>query len=344
MNAMLKVKNVSLGYGKVEVVHQVSFTLAEGEIGCLLGSSGCGKTTLLRAIAGFEPVTAGSIHIADSLLSDQHQQTPPELRQIGMVFQDFTLFPHLTVAANIAFGLSDSSKNNQLRVTELLDLIRLPEFGNRYPHELSGGQQQRVALARAIAPKPRLLLLDEPFSSLDTSSRRKLAREVANILRQEKITSLLVTHDQREAFTVADQIGVMDAGNILQWGTAKTLHLSPINKTVASFVSRGHWLSGTVNADCMADTIFGLIKLSGSNLLEGAKVDMLVRAHDLVIDQHSPYQATVVSSSFVNNFMRYKIQLAEQIFTLMTTTDTQYEIGSKIGLQYQPQNLVYFTH
>lgn len=343
MTTMLKVDNVSIAYGKTEVVHQSSFTLTEGEIGCLLGSSGCGKTTLLRAIAGFEPVTHGTIHIADKLLSDPKLLTPPEQRQIGMVFQDFTLFPHLNVAANVAFGLNGNSKDNQERVNELLELVRLPDYGERYPHELSGGQQQRIALARAIAPRPRLLLLDEPFSSLDTHHRRKLAFEVANILRQEKITSLLVTHDQREAFTVADNIGVMDSGNIMQWDSANNIHTAPVNKTVASFITRGRWLSGTVTADGKADTIFGLVDLNQSTLAEGTKVDCLVRSRDLVVDANSPHQATVIGSSFAGNFTRYRIKAGNNTFMLTSSGETHYENGIDIGIRYHPQNLVYFT-
>lgn len=342
MTTMLKVDNVSIAYGKNQVVHKTGFTLAEGEIGCLLGPSGCGKTTLLRAIAGFEPVTHGSIHIADMLLSDKDQLTPPEQRQIGMVFQDFTLFPHLTVAANIAFGLSGNSKENQQRVDELLELIRLPDYGDRYPHELSGGQQQRVALARAIAPKPRLLLLDEPFSSLDTQHRRELAYEVANILRQEKITSLLVTHDQQEAFTVADNIGVMESGAIMQWGSADSIHAAPVNKAVATFISRGEWLSGSVTADGKADTLFGLVELGSTELKQGTKVDCLVRSHDLVVADASPHQAKVVGRSYGGNFARYQITLDDKTFTLTAPGDSHYKSGSIIGIRYQPKNLVYF--
>lgn len=343
MNSLLKVDNVSIAYGNNEVVHQSSFTLAEGEIGCLLGPSGCGKTSLLRAIAGFEPVTHGSIHIADTLLSDQKLLTPPEQRQIGMVFQDFTLFPHLNVAANIAFGLTGNSRDNQERVDELLQLVRLPEYGRRYPHELSGGQQQRIALARAIAPKPRLLLLDEPFSSLDTHHRRKLAYEVANILRLEKITSLLVTHDQREAFTVADNIGVMDSGSIMQWDNANTIHASPANKTVASFITRGHWLDGTVTADGQADTIFGLIDLGQHSLTAGTNIECLVRSHDLVVDENSRYQATVMGRSFAGDFTRYRIKAGDKPFMLTAMGDVDYQKGTSIKVHYRPQNLVYFT-
>ncbi len=342
MTTMLKVDNVSIAYGKNEVVHGTGFTLAEGEIGCLLGPSGCGKTTLLRAIAGFEPVTEGSIHIANTMLSDKDKLTPPEQRQIGMVFQDFTLFPHVNVAANIAFGLNGNKNENQKRVDELLELIRLPEYGDRYPHELSGGQQQRIALARAIAPKPRLLLLDEPFSSLDTHHRRKLSSLVAKILRQEKITSLLVTHDQREAFTVADNIGVMDSGAIMQWDSANNIYTSPANKTVASFITRGDWLDGTVTADGQADTIFGLVDLGQHSLVAGTKIECLVRSHDLVVTEDSLHQATVMGRSFAGNFTRYRIKAGDNQFMITAQGDAQFEIGASISVSYQPRSSVFF--
>ena len=203
------------GYHQQTVVNDLSLTLAAGEIACLLGPSGCGKTTTLRAIAGLEPVTSGSISILGKTVSGPHQQLPPNQRGLGMVFQEHALFPHLTVADNVAFGLRHQSRSQrQERVQACLQRVRLGGLDQRYPHELSGGQQQRVALARALAPQPALLLLDEPFASLDLDLRRSLAQELGDILRQEKVTTLLVTHDQEEAFALADRVGVMQQGQI----------------------------------------------------------------------------------------------------------------------------------
>ncbi len=225
--------------GLQEVICHLNLQLKQGEIGCLLGASGCGKTTVLRAIAGFEPLRSGEIHLNQRLLSSVTQQIKPEQRNVGMMFQDYALFPHLTVAKNIDFGLRRWQKSERKqRVAEMLALIDLENCADRYPHELSGGQQQRIALARALAPKPSLLLLDEPFSNLDVDTRERLAFEVREILQKTGLTAILVTHNQAEAFAIADRIGVMDQGRIVQWATPYALHHQPVNQFVADFIRR----------------------------------------------------------------------------------------------------------
>ena len=220
----LILENVSLSYDGKQVLENISLQVEDGRIACLLGPSGCGKTTLLRSIAGFEPLQQGEIKAGDRVLSTPAQSVATELREIGMVFQDFALFPHLSIARNICFGIRRLSQADQRsRLEALLELVGLQGFGERYPHQLSGGQQQRVALARAMAPKPRLLLLDEPFSSMDVELRGVLAKEIREILKHEGITTVMVTHDQHEAFSMADQIGVLSGGQLLQWGSAQTL-------------------------------------------------------------------------------------------------------------------------
>lgn len=220
-------------------VNQLDLQLEQGEVGCLLGASGCGKTTILRAIAGFEPLQSGMIRLAGRELSAGAQQIAPEQRGVGMMFQDYALFPHLTVEKNISFGLRRWNKQERIaRVDEMLELVGLQAERKRYPHELSGGQQQRVALARALAPSPSLLLLDEPFSNLDVDTRERLAFEVRDILKQAGLTAILVTHNQAEAFAIADCIGVMQQGRIVQWGTPLQLHEQPANDFVAEFIRR----------------------------------------------------------------------------------------------------------
>jgi len=222
------------------VVANLSLQLERGQIGCLLGSSGCGKTTVLRAVAGFEPLLAGAIRLDGVTLSSASTQRPPERRRVGMMFQDYALFPHLNVRENVAFGLRRQARaTRQVRVQEMLDVVGLAEVADSYPHELSGGQQQRVALARALAPEPELLLLDEPFSNLDVDTRERLAFELRDILKNTNHTALLVTHNQAEAFAIADRIGVMGAGGrILQWDTPYNLHHHPADDFVADFVKR----------------------------------------------------------------------------------------------------------
>lgn len=241
---MLQLDAIRVGYpvarGFHTVVDDLSLALPAGGIGCLLGASGCGKTTVLRAVAGFEPVRAGRIVLDGACLSSEAQLVAPERRGVGMMFQDYALFPHLDVAANVGFGLQGMDKAmRRARIGDMLALVGLGDSARAYPHELSGGQQQRIALARALAPAPKLLLLDEPFSNLDVDTRERLALELRAILKAAGITALLVTHDQAEAFAVADAIGVMDRGRILQWGDAETLYTRPVDRFVAGFVGRG---------------------------------------------------------------------------------------------------------
>jgi len=239
MSALLEINNINCRYDDQVIIDDLSFSVAERQIVSLLGPSGCGKTTALRAIAGLEPIHAGQIRLDGVCLSDPGNMLPPEKRHVGMVFQDYALFPHLTVWKNVAFGLHGKEKasiNDQ--VSQLLTLVRLSDHADKYPHQLSGGQQQRVALARALAPDPRLLLMDEPFSNLDTEMRRSLSQEVRQILIERQISAILVTHDQDEAFTVADVTGVMLEGNLQQWGNAQELMQNPANDFVASFLGK----------------------------------------------------------------------------------------------------------
>src|SRR6185503_11352711 len=244
---LLEVENLRHAYGEQEVVRGLGFSLARGAIGCLLGPSGCGKTTVLRCIAGFEGIREGEIRLAGKIVSGAGVMLPPERRRIGMVFQDYALFPHLSVAGNIAIGLHHAPADERAaRVQELAQLVGLSAALEKYPHEISGGQQQRVALARALAPRPELLLLDEPFSNLDVDLRERLSLEVREIIKASGATAVLVTHDQQEAFAVADEIGVMHEGRIVQWDSAYNLYHRPANRFVADFVGQGVFLPAKV--------------------------------------------------------------------------------------------------
>ena len=243
----LEVKKLDVAYGKNQIVFDVDFELDEGQIGCLLGPSGCGKTTVLRAIVGFEKPTKGEIILNGKKLSDSKIFVEPEKRKIGMVFQDIALFPHLSILENIRFGIrSWESNQREKRCNELLELVGMSEFAKTYPHELSGGQQQRVALIRAIAPKPLLLLMDEPLSSLDTELKEQLAQEVRLILKKENISAILVTHDQNEAFVMGDCIFVMNQGRVQQNDSAYNLYHHPANRFVAEFIGEGILIPGIV--------------------------------------------------------------------------------------------------
>ncbi|WP_071057892.1 ABC transporter ATP-binding protein [Pelistega sp. MC2] len=243
MNPLLTLDSITLGHKKNSsfntVIHNLSLTIEPGEIASFIGASGCGKTTLLRSIAGFEPIYEGKILLMDKLLSTPSNMLPPEHRHIGMMFQDYALFPHLTIEKNIRFGLHKFPKAEAQRITyEMLELINLTQYANAYPHQLSGGQQQRVALARAIAPSPKLLLLDEPFSNLDIDTREKLALDVKSILKEKKLSAILVTHHQIEALVFADKIGILSNGQLLQWSTPDQLLENPNSLEVKNYIRK----------------------------------------------------------------------------------------------------------
>lgn len=314
MNPLLTLDNISCRYGATVVFRDFSLQVEEGSIACLLGPSGCGKTTALRAIAGFEAVHSGSITLDNRSLSTATTSLPPEQRQVGMVFQDYALFPHLTVAANIGFGLQALDKATRQHQTErMLKLIRMEQYADAWPHQLSGGQQQRVALARALAPNPKLLLLDEPFSNLDTELRRSLSLEVRDILKRNGTTAILVTHDQAEAFNVADVIGVMDHGHLLQWGSAQEIYQHPATPFVAAFVSQGQLLPCTLRGTLQVETPFGLISLDHAvpGIAPDSQVDLLLRPWNIVHDPAGSCRARILSQQFNGAFTQTTLQLGD---------------------------------
>ncbi|MBO0613627.1 MAG: hypothetical protein RL122_1711 [Pseudomonadota bacterium] len=342
----LVLQNIHIEYGSNAVVHDVNLTVEDGQIGCLLGPSGCGKTTLLRAIAGFEPVTRGRITLKDQVISAPDVQLPPEKRNIGMVFQDYALFPHLSIADNITFGIrKQSGKDKARRVAELLELVNLPGYEKRYPHELSGGQQQRIALARALAPQPRLLLLDEPFGSQDVELREMLAREVRDILKREGMTAILVTHDQHEAFAMADEIGVLQSGRLQQWDTGYNLYHKPVNQFVAGFIGQGALIAGTVLNHDTVSTLLGAVKgVIPAECQPDAAVDVLIRPDDLKLVADAPRKAKVVSRVFRGAEYLYVLGLEDGSQLLALAPSHQaYEAGDTVGFTLDMQHLVVFA-
>jgi iron(III) transport system ATP-binding protein len=342
---LIELENVHKSFGAHPVVKGVSLHLARGEIGCLLGPSGCGKTTLLRIIAGFEPINSGQVILNGSCISSASVLVPTEKRNLGMVFQDYALFPHLSVYENIAFGLGTKSRREKERkVTELLELVKMETAGRAYPHELSGGQQQRVALARALAPEPALLLLDEPFSNLDASLRETLTIEVRDILKATETTALMVTHNQFEAFSVADTIGVTFTGTIRQWDSAYNVYHHPSDLEVATFVGDGAVIRGEVSGP---DTVTcGLGELRGSftlPCLKGCQINLLVRPEDILHDDTSPVQAKILHKSFRGPNILYKLELpsSETCFALVSSHH-DHHLGEKIGIVPEVENLVVF--
>ena len=342
--SVLTLDKVCVAYDQKRVLEEISLTLNDGEIACLLGPSGCGKTTLLRTIAGFQALQCGEIVSGTKVLSTSDFVLPTEKRQIGMVFQDFALFPHLTIADNICFGIRHQpSSEKQRRLAELLELIGLRGFDRRYPHELSGGQQQRIALARAMASKPRLLLLDEPFSSMDVELRSVLAREVRAILKHEGITSIMVTHDQHEAFNMADRIGVVNAGKLLQWDTAQALYHEPETEFVAHFVGRSSFLRGEIVEQGVA-TALGVSPLRQQQGFEdGQQVNVLIRPEYLECNEQSSITATVTSKQFRGGFCSYVLSLASgESVQVVLPSLTEYELGDTLGLSLSADQLSVF--
>src|SRR5512144_252134 len=256
----IRLDSVTKRFGDVVAVDAAELDVAGGEVVALLGPSGCGKTTLLRTIAGFERPDAGTIEVGGRVVAGP-SWAPPEARGVGMVFQDYGLFPHLTVAENVGFGLA--RRDRATRVPALLALVDLCGLGARYPHELSGGQQQRVALARALAPAPRVVLLDEPWSNVDPQLRSELRAEVSAVLRLLRVTTILVTHDREEAFSVADRIALMRDGAIVQVGTPEELYFTPVDRRAAEFLGAGNMLTGDAH-EGVAHTSLGLVPTNGA--------------------------------------------------------------------------------
>lgn len=344
--SLLKLERLRHGYGQHPVIEDFSFALAEGEIGCLLGASGCGKTTVLRLIAGFERPQAGSIFLRDEAIASTRRFLPPEKRKIGMVFQDYALFPHLTVAENVAFGLREKSAQARRRVDELLALVGLSTLARRYPHELSGGQQQRVALARALAPSPHLMLLDEPFSNLDIDLRERLSIEVRTILKETQTAAILVTHDQHEAFAVADVIGVMREGRIEQWDTPYNLYHRPATRFVADFVGQGVFLPGKVLGAATVAIELGVLGCRLAADVAGDEiVDILLRPDDIIHDDASAMKAEVVAKAFRGAEFLYTLRLpsGSQVLALVPSHHN-HAIGEKIGIRLAVDHVVAFAH
>ena len=333
-------------------VDGVSFSLKAGEIGVLIGPSGCGKTTLLRAVAGLERVSKGSIALAGKVVSSPQQHDAPESRHIGMVFQDYALFPHLDVAGNVGFGIAHlSAAARTKRVQEVLELVGLPNSAKRFAHELSGGQQQRVALARALAPAPRLLLLDEPFSNLDVDLRERLALEVRGILKTAGATALFVTHDQLEAFAIGDRIGVMHAGHLHQWDDAYALYHRPATRFVADFIGHGVFApahikqapGGVVVSTALGD-LTDLEECPLPDAYPGGLCDVLLRADDIVHDDDAVVKARIVRKAFRGSEFLYTLKLASGE-TLLAHVPSHHDhaLGEWIGIRAEVDHVVTFA-
>ncbi|MCR8914907.1 ABC transporter ATP-binding protein [Marinobacter panjinensis] len=342
---LLEVNNLSCGYGGTSVVKDVSFALSHGDIGCLLGPSGCGKSTILRALAGFLPINTGEIRLQSSSISLPGRTLAPEKRRIGMVFQDYALFPHLTIAENVGFGLRSEDRNEKRqKVMELLQLVHLQDLAGSYPHELSGGQQQRVALARALAPEPTLILLDEPFSNLDADLRRRLSLDVREILKTLGISAILVTHDQQEAFAMCDQVAVLKDGGIQQWDVPYNLYHEPANRFVASFVGQGGFIPGKTLGPDTIDSELGVIRGNRAYKWKaGTLVDVLIRPDDIVYDAESDLKPRVVEKTFAGTSTLYRFRCSEDTeFEALFRSHLDFYLGEHVPVRVEADHLIAF--
>jgi iron(III) transport system ATP-binding protein len=342
---ILTLHDIACRYDDRLAVRGLSLRVPRGSIVGLLGPSGCGKTTVLRAIAGFHPLEGGEIRIGGRLVSAQGFTLPPEKRRLGVVFQDYALFPHLTVAGNVGFGLRHLARAAGRQVVqEMLSLVGLPDMADRYPHELSGGQQQRVALARALAAKPDLVLFDEPFSSLDVELRERLSAELREILKRQGTSAVLVTHDQHEAFAMGDQVGIMHEGRLVQWDTPYNLYHQPCCRFVADFIGQGVFLRGTLLAPDTVETELGIYKGHrpyGWSI--GSPVEVLLRPDDIVPDTDGPLRGEIVHKAFKGAEILYTLRLPTggRVLSLFPS-HADHPLGSRVGIRVQADHLIAF--
>lgn len=331
-------QNLSKSYGEVRAVDGVNLALHEGQFLALLGPSGCGKTTTLRLLAGFEAPDTGKIEIGAQVVSGQGTFVPPERRSVGMVFQEYALFPHLSVADNVAYGLPKTSDKKQ-RVKDVLELVGLPDIIKRMPHELSGGQQQRVALARALAPQPTLILLDEPFSNLDAGLRAQVRAEVRQILREAHATVILVTHDQEEALSLADEVAVMFDGRLVQIDSPQKLYRRPVNKQVATFLGNANFLPGQATPGWV-DCELGRLPASGS--YQG-QIEVMFRPEDLHLTPNEAGLAQVVTREYYGHdqLLQLQLQSGRVLYSRLLGSDGDFYPGQRVELKLRHQPVVY---
>ena len=345
MPDLLELKNISCAYGDRVAVAGLSLTLRENTLNCLLGPSGCGKTTVLRAVAGFENLGEGEIILGGETISAPGHLLPPERRGIGIVFQDYALFPHLTAAANVAFGLRDMTKTERRKTAAaMLELVGLETSAWRYPHELSGGEQQRVAVARALAPRPPLLLMDEPFSSLDIDLRERLALDVREILKQRQTTTLFVTHDQAEAFIIGERVAVMNNGRMMQWGAPYTLYHKPANRFVADFIGQGRLVGGAVSGGGAVTTALGVLRGNHSHKWpKDTMVDVLLRPDDVLLGVADGVECRITDRHFLGAQFMYTLRAPgdEELLSLMPS-HFDMNIGQQVKAGVDAKHLVMF--
>lgn len=342
----LIIKDLAYQYNATQVLSELNLNVEQDEIVCLLGASGCGKTTTLKAIAGILQPEQGYMSIDSKVVNDSGLFVAPEKRNIGMMFQDYALFPHLTVSDNIAFGLSNMSKaQKRERVDEMLSLVKLDGCAKRYPHQLSGGQQQRVAIARALAYKPSLLLLDEPFSNIDTQVRFELIADIRRIIKAQQVSAVFVTHSKEEAFAFADTLAVMHGGKIAQQGSPEQLFSQPNSKVVAEFLGTGIYLTAKVLTPTEYETAFGVVQsltASNTNCQQG---QVYIRPHHIQLCEaaHSDANSlTILHRRFIGTRYVYRINIAGQECEVAAEQDRVLAVEQPVKIKIMPHTVNFF--
>lgn len=342
--AALDIKGIRCSYNGKPILDNLSLSVAENEIMCLLGASGCGKTTLLKAVAGLLPVARGEISIHDRQVNGPGMAMVPEQRNIGMIFQDYALFPHLTVADNVAFGLVNKEKNKNTikhRVAEALELVNLAELGSRYPHQLSGGQQQRVAIARALICQPRLMLLDEPFSNIDTQVRMRLIGEIRTLLKGQGISAMFVTHSKEEAFAFSDKLALFRAGHIEQVGRPQTLYQHPDSRFVADFLGLSNYVPGQVQDSHSISTAFGRVSsVAALNMAAGTHGKLLLRPRQIQLSLAEQGNGRVLEQQFLGSHTRCLVEC--QGVRLEVSINEPLPAVSQVNVSVTPHALTFF--
>jgi iron(III) transport system ATP-binding protein len=339
----LSIKGVHSDYHGLQVLKGLDLTLNKGEIAALLGPSGCGKTTLLRAIAGLQLLSQGEISINNRVLSGPEVFVPSEQRGVGMIFQDYALFPHLNVADNILFGVKSVAKDiRKQRLNEMLSLVKLEGLGGRFPHELSGGQQQRVSIARALAYEPELLLLDEPFSNIDAKVRGEMMLEIRTILKESNVSAVFVTHSKDEAFVFADKLALFKEGQIVQYGTAEALYASPIDKYVADFLGQCNYLPAVVSTCSSVETPLGTLN-STSRLpfTVGYQGEVMLRPQQLEITADEAGEGVIIDRRFLGSVCHYQVKIAQSSYQI-NSLNGQFIPGQRVSLTTYAHSLVIF--
>jgi iron(III) transport system ATP-binding protein len=325
---VISVDGIAVHYGNTVAIDDFSLDVEVGSLVALVGPSGCGKTTALRAIAGFERPSSGTIRIRGTVVSDGNTMIAPEGRNVGMVFQEYALFPHISVAENVGYGVRGSGRVS--RVQEVLELVGLEDHGDRFPHELSGGEQQRVALARALAPEPDVVLLDEPFSNLDAPQRERMRRELRKILKAARVTAVFVTHDQAEALAIADIIAVMRDGHIRQVGTPDDVYTAPVSPWVAKFLGDAVLFNGTAANGSVA-TALGPVP---TELTDGTEAKVMIRPEWIMPTASDDGTGLVVDREFYGHDQRVEIELNEgELVEALVPTRKAIHVGDRVDIE-----------